>query len=198
MLDTAARATVDVVVLAGDIFDHNRVPVTEAERAARLIEEAGRPVVILPGNHDCLAPGSVYEAPGFRAAASVHVLGLGSESIVFDALGLEVVGRPHRRHEDMTPLQPAGPRRTPWRVAVAHGHYAQDGYGLGRAFLIRDHDLVEADADYVALGHWDHYAHVGDPDTPAYYAGSPHHTGAVNLVTLDGTGVHISRLPLEG
>ena len=44
------------MLLVGDIFDHNRIP-TEVGQA--LVDELARldvPVVVLPGNHDCLVP----------------------------------------------------------------------------------------------------------------------------------------------
>src|SRR6266540_6442972 len=55
----AEQAGAQVVLLAGDIFDHNRQPLAFLDRAARLLADAGRPVVILPGNHDPLTPDSV-------------------------------------------------------------------------------------------------------------------------------------------
>ena len=59
---TAALAErVDAVLLVGDIFDHNRMP-TEVGQA--LVDELARldvPVVVLPGNHDCLVPDADLE-----------------------------------------------------------------------------------------------------------------------------------------
>ena len=43
-------------------------------------------------------------------------------------------------------------------------------------------------ADYLALGHWDRAAQVGDGTIPAYYSGAPHHAGTVNLVRLTHNG----------
>ena len=49
-------------------------------------------------------------------------------------------------------------------------------------------------ADYVALGHWDRAARVGNGAVPAYYSGSPEYVHTVNLVRLTATGeVIVSR-----
>ncbi len=62
---SAARAEgADALLLAGDIFDHNRVKLEFIDSVGRVLNDAGLPVVILPGNHDCLAAGSVYRRGG--------------------------------------------------------------------------------------------------------------------------------------
>ena len=54
----------NVVLLAGDSFDNHRQPVDLLERAAQILRDYGKPVVILPGNHDPLTPDSVYRRGG--------------------------------------------------------------------------------------------------------------------------------------
>ena len=54
-----------------------------------------------------------------------------------------------------------------------------------------------AAADYVALGHWDRAAQVGDGAVPAYYSGSPEYVHTVNLVRLTAVGeVIVTREPV--
>ena len=101
MLDAARVAGADVLLLAGDVFDHNRVPLEFIDRAARLLGDAGVPVVILPGNHDCLTPNSVYRRGGLADPANVQVLGITvDEAVEFAELELEIWGRPHLDHAD--------------------------------------------------------------------------------------------------
>src|SRR6185312_9467979 len=52
VLDAANKVAADVVVLAGDTFECHRLPADVLQRAASVIAGAGRPVVVLPGNHD--------------------------------------------------------------------------------------------------------------------------------------------------
>ena len=57
----AVHQKVDLVLLAGDLFDTEFVT---RETLAVLTDGLGRldcPVVIAPGNHDCAAPGSVWQ-----------------------------------------------------------------------------------------------------------------------------------------
>ena len=49
VLRTAAANRADIVVLAGDIFDHNRVPLAILDEAARIMADAALQIVILPG-----------------------------------------------------------------------------------------------------------------------------------------------------
>ena len=96
VLDAARRETADLVLLAGDIFDHNRLTLAQIDAVARLLADAAIPVVILPGNHDCLSSDSVYRRGGLAEVPNVHVLGISSEeSYLLASHDLEVWGRPH-------------------------------------------------------------------------------------------------------
>ena len=57
---TASMMGAELLAIAGDLFDHNRVPRVPASRLLAELAEPGMPVVVLPGNHDPLTPGSVY------------------------------------------------------------------------------------------------------------------------------------------
>ena len=48
--------------------------------------------------------------------------------------------------------------------------------------------IAATGADYLALGHWDRPARVGDGIVPAYYSGSPDLAQTVNMVRLTATG----------
>jgi DNA repair exonuclease SbcCD nuclease subunit len=198
---TAARAAAaDVLLLAGDVFDHNRLPLAVIDAAARLLADAGLLVVILPGNHDCLAPGSVYRRGGLADPANVHVLGItAAEAVELPALDLEIWGRPHLDHVDMSPLRDGRPRgRMRWNVATAHGHWVSGPQDYHRSWLIHQEELHALDTDYVALGHWDRAAPVGDGRVHAYYSGSPDIARSVNVVRFTAAGaVRVERVPLD-
>ena len=122
VLRTAAAHAADVLVLAGDIFDHNRLPLDTLDRAARLLADYGRPIVILPGNHDPITPDSAYRRGGVSDPSNVHVFGVTDGDLAeFAALDLSVWGRPHTDYNDMSPLEgaPARTRGAPdcWRPA---------------------------------------------------------------------------------
>jgi DNA repair exonuclease SbcCD nuclease subunit len=199
VLETARAQAADVVLLAGDTFDHARVGAAMLARAAALIAEAGRPVVLLPGNHDAALPECLFRRAGLLDLPGVTVLGVGAESVVFDALELEIWGCAHRGADALEPLGPPPPRRTRWQVAMAHGHYVpaeEARWHAHRAWRIADEALRAARADYVALGHWDRAVRVGPTEIAAYYSGAPDLAGTVNLVTLAG-GVTVERVGLS-
>ncbi len=202
VLEAAIEAAADVVVLAGDIFEHNRLPLDLLDRTARLLDDAALPIVILPGNHDPLIPDSAYRRGGVADPANVHVLGItDDEAVVFAELDLEIWGRPHLDYTDMAPLGERRARTTRWQIAAAHGHYeaAPDMTKTPRpSWLISDAEIAATGADYVALGHWNQHVRVGNGAVPAYYSGSPELARTVNVVRLGAGGeVEVARQALK-
>ena len=123
VLSAATEVTADVVVLAGDSFDNHRQPLELLERAAGMLRDYARPVVILPGNHDPLTPDSVYRRGGLGLIPNVTILGLNVEkAALFDEFELEIWGHAHFDYSDMSPLANPRPRTTRWQLAAAHGH----------------------------------------------------------------------------
>jgi DNA repair exonuclease SbcCD nuclease subunit len=202
VLATARALRADVLILAGDTFEHNRLPLELLEEAARALEVARLPVVILPGNHDPLTPDSAFHRGRIAALANVAVLGVThDEAVQFPALELEIWGHAHRDYGNMEPLRRPRPRRTRWQVAMAHGHYepAPDpSVRLCPSWLISDEEIAATGADYVALGHWNRAIKVGAGPVAAYYSGSPDLAATVNMVRLTGAGqVVVTREPLK-
>ncbi|MSQ29553.1 MAG: hypothetical protein EXR68_03585 [Dehalococcoidia bacterium] len=194
ILHTARLLSGDVTLLVGDVFDNNRVSQELIDGAVRLLAEAHAPVVILPGNHDCLEPNSVYYRGAFAAIPHVYVLGTRDDSAArFPQLDLEIWGEPHRSYGDMVPLDQPRPRSTRWQVAAAHGHWISDSDDWYRSYLISPSQVIATSADYVALGHWDRWAHVGQDFPAAYYSGAPDVAGTVNLVRFSSGRPDITR-----
>ena len=124
VLSAARAAAADIVLLAGDTFDNNRVPSPVLDRTGRLLADAGIPVVILPGNHDPALPGSVFVRGGLAAIPNVAIIGIThDEAVGFPHHDLEIWGHAHRDYENMAPLRGPRPRSTRWQIAMAHGHY---------------------------------------------------------------------------
>jgi DNA repair exonuclease SbcCD nuclease subunit len=202
VLAAARAARADIVLLAGDTFDNNRVPAYVLERIGRLLADAGLPVVILPGNHDPALPDSVFVRGGLAAIPNVRVLGIThDEAVAFAEHDLEIWGHAHRDYENMAPLRGPRARSTRWQIAMAHGHYEPPhmlATPLRPSWLFSDDAIAATAADYLALGHWDRAERVGDGTVPAYYSGSPDFARTVNLVRLTGSGeVLVSREPLR-
>jgi DNA repair exonuclease SbcCD nuclease subunit len=202
VLDAALSVNADVVLLAGDSFDNHRQPIDLLERAAQILRDYARPVVILPGNHDPLTPDSVYRRGGLADVSNVRILGLNvDKAVLFPEFDLEIWGHAHFDYTDMSPLANPRPRTTRWQLAAAHGHYvdaARDPNRMIGSWLIHREELLATGADYVALGHWNRAMKVGNGSVAAYYSGSPEYAGTVNVVRLTGDGqVLVSLMELD-
>ena len=202
VLTAARKASADLVLLAGDTFDCHRLPDHILEHTAATMREFALPIVLLPGNHDPLIEEAVFHHPAFARVEGLHILGLTHEEAVhFPELSLEVWGRAHRDYSDMDPLSAARERRTPWQIAMAHGHYEpvpDRSTKLRASWLIGDDEIAATGADYIALGHWNRRVKVGNGDIHAWYSGSPDYARSINLVRLSGNGrVDVTRAFLE-
>jgi DNA repair exonuclease SbcCD nuclease subunit len=200
LVDTALAHDVDLVLLVGDIFDHNRVP---TEVGQTLVDELGRldiPVVVLPGNHDCLVPDAVWRRVALPA--NVHVLmDAAGECLELPALDVALWGRPHPDYGDLRPL--AGipvPGERRWHVALAHGHLVLRPDDRHRAYQITPEEIAASAQDYIALGHWDVPHDMSAGDVTAHYSGSASRFGVCAIVTLtddaSGRRVDVERVEL--
>jgi len=193
VLATAQALAADIVLLVGDTFDNHMVNPATIDRAGQLLADCRLPIVILPGNHDPATSDSIWLRGRFDEIQTVAILGITNERIVaFPDHGIEFWGNAHRDYHDMVPLADPPPRgRLPWQVALGHGHYEPPetwANPLRPSWLISDAMIAATSADYLALGHWDRAARVGDGAVPAYYSGAPHHVGTINFVRLIAVG----------
>lgn len=203
---TAAIAlNVDIVLIAGDLFDNSRV--TEGAVRATLAELARlrQPVVVVPGNHDCVDDQSIYHRVDL-ADAGPHVWFVGDpegRTLFFEDLALAVWGRGIKDHEprnrplDGCPLDEADL----WRVAVTHGHFVPEGETSIRSSQIHAEEIAALECHYLALGHWHRFTDVSQGEVAAFYSGSPSEPGVdgatANLVTLDPElGVQVEQVRL--
>ncbi|MGE0223925.1 MAG: exonuclease SbcCD subunit D [Acetobacteraceae bacterium] len=200
VLEAAKSHDAHFVLLVGDVFDNNRQSNAILVRSAGLLADAGRPVLILPGNHDPVTPDSVYLRGGFGDIPHVHIIGVTHDQAVhFPDHDLEFWGHPHLDYSNMVPLRSPRPRTSRWQIVLAHGHYEPDGVTpLRPSWLISDQEIEATAADYIALGHWNRAAEVGPGTVPAFYSGSPDLAKTVNVVRLTGNGtVKVTREPVS-
>ena len=201
VVDVVERLGGDALLLAGDVFDNERVADDVVKRFVAQMARLDAPVIVLPGNHDLAHRTSVYRrAPLEDAPANLHVIGNpDGETLAFPELCLELWGRAMLSHTpDFRPLagmpQPSEGR---WLVAMAHGHFHFENDRDQRSSPIYPDDVASAGCHYLALGHWDRHADVSQENTTAVYSGCPYgpigapEQGAVCVVELDPeTGVN--------
>jgi DNA repair protein SbcD/Mre11 len=157
IVDRALTDRVDLLLIAGDLFDHNRASDETIAFVRTELERLRRPVVILPGNHDALCKNAIYDRHDFLAGAShVRVIRrLNGETIDFPELDVVVWGRAMEEHTpEFWPLAfvPGRDDRR-WCLAMAHGFYYAERQRPDRSSPIFADELRDTGWDYVALGH---------------------------------------------
>lgn len=199
VIDLARGSEADLLLIAGDFFDHARIgPEVIAFAADQINRFPGR-TVLLPGNHDPIGRHGPHErhdleglAPRLRLVRNPE-----GEFLDFPELDLAVWGRAITVDVLERPLAEPPPRREEraWNVAIAHGHSVAEDAQLERSLRITpDHLAESAQWEYIALGHWDVHSDVSHGGATAVYSGSPASLGDIGygvavVVDLDASGV---------
>jgi DNA repair exonuclease SbcCD nuclease subunit len=183
MATLAENEGCEFVVVAGDVFETNQVDRRTLIRACEALEAFRCPVYLLPGNHDCLDPSTVFRREDFRSRCPDLVEVLDDGQARHPCEGVEVVGVPWTsKHplEDLVARQLADrPPPANLRVVVAHG--AVDVLDPDRDNLaaIRleaaEQALADGQMHYLALGDRHSLTEVGKSGR-VWYSGAPEAT----------------------
>ncbi|MBA3875542.1 MAG: hypothetical protein C0498_01170 [Anaerolinea sp.] len=204
-IDLALAEPVDLVLVAGDLFDSNVQPRRSVERVVgelRRLVDARIRTVIIPGTHDVYDRASIYRSYDLPALAGavgsdlLTVLTPDRESVVLEALDVVVHGRVFAaKRAPHSPLQGMDVRRdasATWHIGMVHGSVAIPGQTDGDEVVVTTEEIAATGLDYLALGHW-HSTSRGRAGSTVYaYSGAPEpvaldqdRAGKVLLVTLD-------------
>ena len=181
----------DVLLLAGDLFESNHVHVDIVHWAMDRLAAYGLPVVMIPGNHDCLAPDGIYRRHDFNAIKNVQLITAEhGEFVVFEEHGLHIWGKGMVEHSAAN--QPLGgcaerPDDCRWYVGMGHGIYVPDGESTERSSPILQREIENSPFDYLALGHHHARMELDYGGTKAIFPGSPTDQigGAANYLTIE-------------
>jgi DNA repair exonuclease SbcCD nuclease subunit len=203
-VDLAIVEAVDVVLIAGDLFDSNTQPRRSVERVAaelgRLAKASIRTVVI-PGTHDVYDGASIYRSYDLAAMARttaewITVLTPEQPNVWLPSLDAVVHGRVfNTKKAPKSPLEgfdARADRRATWRIGMIHGALAIPGRTDNDVVVFTEEEISKTGLDYLALGHW-HSAIEGRAGNVTYaYSGAPEPVavdqdgaGQVLLVTLE-------------
>ncbi len=205
VVDKALELKVDLFLLAGDLFDHNRVKDHCLAFATAQLARVHCPVVMITGNHDCLADYSVYHRYDPREAGDhVHFIrDVDGGVIEFPELGVNVWGKGIVEHDQSNKplgLVPA-PAADVWNVGMTHGYYVGGGSELYSS-LITPAEIENSRLHYLALGHVHVFTEIQHGNTLAAYPGSPNLDQGVKEATAahiqlhPETGVRVERVAL--
>ena len=205
IVDRALADEVDLVLIAGDLFDHNRVPDATIAFVRAQLERLRQPIVILPGNHDALYTKAIYDRHDFSAGAPhVHVIHrLEGQTLDFPELELSVWGRAMEEHvltfQPLANIPSRDDRR--WSIGMGHGFFYPERQRPDRSSPIFADEIRDSGWDYLALGHHHVRTDVSQGRVAAHYPGAPMEGSAHGTIlridfSTDG-GVHVSPRPLE-
>lgn len=177
IVDRALADQVDLVLIAGDLFDHNRASDETIAFVRGQLDRLRQPVVILPGNHDALRANAIYDRYDFSAGAShVHVIRLlDGQTIELPDLDTVVWGRAMEEHTpEFRPLADLPVRDAGrWSLVMAHGFFFAERQRPDRSSPIFAEEIRDSGWDYLALGHHHARTDVSQGGVTAHYAGSP-------------------------
>src|SRR5688572_9330096 len=176
VIDAVVATEAELFLIAGDLFDDNRVRKDVIQFVYEQLARVSCPTVIIAGNHDCWEERSILKRMDFGAAGE-HVTLLDDVSgrqIEFPELHATVWGRCMVDHTpEYRPMAGAPPRtRNLWHIGMAHGLYSEDA-DSERSSLITPQEIAESGFDYLALGHVHAHRQMRHGKTLACYPGVP-------------------------
>ena len=193
VIDTVLDERSDLFLIAGDLFDHNRIQGDVIDFVYEQLARVPCPTVIIAGNHDCWEERSVLQRMNFGHAGH-HVMLLdeiGGKQVELPELHATVWGRCMLDHDRTNkPMAGSPPRKADlWHIGMAHGLY-MDEPDSDRSSLITPQEIADSGFDYLALGHVHAHRQMRHGDTLACYPGVPaayfgtERSGQMTLVEL--------------
>jgi len=175
VVEAAHTNGAEFIVVAGDVFEDNAVDRVLVQRVADILGRFNGPVFIIPGNHDPLTPGSVWEHPVWKSSANVRVLREAAPVELRGAVLFPCPAREKHSGADPTAWIPSD-REDGIRIGLAHG--TVEGIRQDEPDYPIPRDAVKRSGlDYMALGHWHSYAtYPGSDSEPAMAYSGTHET----------------------
>jgi len=198
VLQLAVDENVFLVLIAGDLFDTNRVHgiiIGKVLSLFRKLEERNIRVCILPGGHDAYTEDSIYRF--VRFPPNVTVLTTEQDHKTFDDLGLTVYGKAFDdKLVGESPLKGLSLiEESRFHVGMAHCSIRIEGRVEKDAMILDKDEIANSGLDYLALGHWHSFQDHSQGGTKAYYCGSPEPiymdqkgAGSIAMVSIYGKG----------
>ena len=166
MVDWANDHEADVMLLAGDLFDSDRLYSQTARTLALTLGRFRGRIFLAPGNHDFYAPGSGYSAVEWPE--NVHIFTSRTpQTVLLPEWDASVTGIAFTTAEEWEPFAGAAfaGSETAVRLGVVHGEVTR---GESKYRAISPAEIGKTDLTYLALGHVHRYGGVQRAGTTAY------------------------------
>ena len=206
VLEIAREKEVDAILIAGDLFESNRIANALVEEVMGILAaHPDVPIVILPGNHDPLdGPGCIWLRKPF-AEPPAHVTICTSRDPI-EVAGAAILPMPITQkvstRDPSLPLVEASATVPEGRIKIGmtHGSLAIEGKHQPNDHPIALDAATRAGLDYLAVGHW-HKPQIYDEGRLAM-PGTPEpddfeqESGSVALVEIPEPGAPPSTSPI--
>jgi exonuclease SbcD len=179
IIATAIGEKVDIVLIAGDLFDSNQQPQKNIDLVVEqfnLLGSSNIPVCLVPGTHDSLDSSSIYRKVDFEGKCP-NLKVFTDENVSwkeYPGLDLTVYGKPNlSNRSSVSPLK--GLRRSSsskFHIGMAHGSLHIPEKVAEDDHVFRLEEVNATGMDYLALGHW-HRVYKCPAESPAWYPGPP-------------------------
>jgi DNA repair exonuclease SbcCD nuclease subunit len=177
VIGVARDQAAEFILVAGDTFEDNGVERTLIQKAADILGSSPVPVYVIPGNHDPLTPGSVWEHPAWKTMQHVHVLREEKPVEIPGGILYPCPVKDRQSRKDPTTWIGTGDAGA-IRLGLAHGNVEGVPQPEPDHPIARD-AAARAGLDYLALGHWHSTATypAGDSAVRMAYSGTHEATG---------------------
>jgi DNA repair exonuclease SbcCD nuclease subunit len=195
VVELASDRNVDFLLVAGDTFEDNAVDRVLVQKVADTFARFSGPVYVIPGNHDPLVPGCVWDHRAWQSSPNVHVL---REPSPVDLGQATLYPSPVcQKHSLSDPTKWMNAPLSPGiAIGIAHGTVEGVSQDVPDFPIHRD-AAARSRLDYLALGHWHSSATFSDSSGANRMAYSGTHettrfgerdSGSVLLVEIEQRG----------
>jgi DNA repair exonuclease SbcCD nuclease subunit len=154
VIEVAKGEGAEFVLISGDTFESNAIDGAVVQRIGDILAGFRGPVFILPGNHDPVDVGSVWEHPVWSSHSNVRVLREARPMELPSGIlyPCPILASSSNSKVDPTEWISRGPRSS-FRIGVAHGS-VEGNPAMEPCLPIPREAARSRQLDYLALGHW--------------------------------------------
>jgi DNA repair exonuclease SbcCD nuclease subunit len=204
LVDVARQNEAAFLVVAGDAFEDNAIDRVLVQKIADSLGGFGRPVYLIPGNHDPFVPGSLWHHPAWKSHANLQVI---TAAVPFSIASTTIYPCPlFEKHSQKDPTRWIDARDSQ-QICVGIAHGTVEGVSQDELdYPIPRDAAARSGLDYLALGHWHSTATYGDRDLAVRMAYSGTHettkfgerdSGNVLLVEIESRGTPPKITPIR-